>query len=162
MSAGGVVALPAELVEFVESGVSILVGTRDARLRPEALRACGAIVAPDRRSITILMNELTSQRTVANLRAGSPLAVTFSRPIDYRTVQIKGPCRDVRAADAREGDAARKYLAQFCEQLYLVSISRAFTARLRVSPTLATVLEIHELFEQTPGPGAGRKLGAPA
>ena len=39
-----VVTIPPDLVELFESGVSILVGTRDASLLPEAIRGCGALV----------------------------------------------------------------------------------------------------------------------
>jgi hypothetical protein len=42
IAGGGAVTLPAELVDFVESGVSVLVGTRDARLRPEAVRGASS------------------------------------------------------------------------------------------------------------------------
>ena len=105
----GAVTLPAELVDFVEGGVSALVGTRDGQLRPAAMRAMGCIVAKDRTSLAVLLPELAGRRTIANLEAGSPIAVTFSRIVDHRTVQVKGSCLRVRPAGPAEQEATQRY-----------------------------------------------------
>jgi hypothetical protein len=156
----GAVTLPAELVEFVESGASVLVGTRDARLRPEVLRGAGCIVAKDRKVLSVLLAEMPARRTIANLEAGSPMAVTFSRIVDHRSVQVKGTCGRVRPAGPVEQEAVRRYLAAFTEAVYFIGVSRAIARRMRVEPCVVAELEVRELFEQTPGPGAGARLGA--
>jgi hypothetical protein len=156
----GGVTLPAELVDFVESGVSVLVGTRDVELRPEAMRAMGCMVAKDRKVLAVLLPELTGRRTIANLEAGSPIAVTFSRIVDHRTVQVKGSSVRVRLAGPAEHEATQRYLAAFTEALYFIGVSRAAARRIRVEPCVVAELEVRELFEQTPGPGAGAPLGA--
>lgn len=152
------VALPGDLVEFIESGVSMLVGTRDAGLRPECMRGSGATVARDRRSITLLLNELTGTRTLENVKNGSPIAITFSRPMDHRTVQVKGRVRTVRPGTPAEHQIAQRYLSAFVESLYAVGMSRALSRRMRVEPCVAVELEVMELFQQTPGPDAGKPL----
>lgn len=154
------VALPAELVEFVESGASVLVGTRDAQLRPECMRAAGCIVSKDRKALALLLPEITGRRTIANLEAGSPVATTFSRIVDHRTMQVKGMCVRVRPAGAAELEVARRYLAAFTESLYFVGLSRAIVRRFRVEPCVVAEIDVRELFEQTPGPGAGARLEA--
>ncbi|MBV8758434.1 MAG: pyridoxamine 5'-phosphate oxidase family protein [Deltaproteobacteria bacterium] len=158
-SAGsGAVALPAELVDFVESGVSVLVGTRDAALKPEAQRAVGCVVRGDRRVLAVLVPEGTGARTLANLAAGSPVAVTFSRIVDHRTVQVKGACERVREASAAEIEAARRYVSAFTEALYFIGMSRAISRRLGLEPLWVVEVGVGELFEQTPGPGAGARM----
>lgn len=159
-SADVVVTLPADLVDLVESGASILVGTRDARLRPECVRAVGASVARDRRSIVVLLNQGTSARTIANLEAGSPFAVTFSRPIDHRTYQVKGSVRAIRPSTPAEQEAAQRYRIAFTEALYVVGVGRSLTRRMRVNPCVAVEVEVAELYQQTPGPDAGKRMGA--
>jgi len=158
--AGGAVTLPAELVELVESGVSIMVGTRDSRLRPEAVRAVGCSVGDDRRTLSIALNEATSRRTIANLEAGSSMAVTFNRPSDHRSMQMKGPCVGLRKGTAADEENVRRYLAAFTEALYLVGVSRAASRRVRGVPCVVAQIEVRELFEQTPGPVAGNRLEA--
>jgi hypothetical protein len=155
---GDAVALPSELVEFVESGASVLVGTRDARLRPECMRAAGCVVAKDRKTLAVLLPEMTGRRTLANIETGSPVAVTFNRIVDHRTVQVKGTCVRVRAADASEHEVVRRYLSAFTESLYFVGLSRAIVRRFRVEPCVVAEVDVRELFEQTPGPGAGARM----
>ena len=111
-----------------------------------------------RRSLLLLMNAATAARTVANLGAGSPIAMTFSRPVDHRTVQVKGTCLTVRPAAPHEQAAAERYLALFTEGLYVVGMARAIVRRLRVTPALVAEVLVRELYHQTPGPGAGRRL----
>lgn len=150
--------LTTELVEFIESGVSLLCATRDEALRPDCCRAVGAIVGRDRTSMTLLLNEATARRSIANLAHGGPVAMTASRPIDYRTIQIKGPATPVRAATDAEHQIASRYLSAFTEALYLVGLQRAVVRRLRVSPTVAVEMAIETIFQQTPGPAAGARL----
>jgi hypothetical protein len=159
IAGSGAVGLPAELVDFVESGVSVLIGTRDAGLRPEAQRAVGCVVRSDRQVLALLVPELTGTRTLANLAAGSAVAVTFSRIVDHRTVQVKGACVGVRAAGAAEVEAARRYVSAFTEALYFIGMSRATARRLRIEPLHVVEMVVGELFEQTPGPSAGERMG---
>jgi len=79
-----------ELKAFIESGVSVVVGTRDEALVPEIVRAWGPHVSEDRRNISLCVPETTSVRTRANLVGNGQIAVAFSLPSNYQTVQLKG------------------------------------------------------------------------
>ncbi len=150
--------LTTELVEFLESGVSLLCGSRDANLRPECCRAVGATVARERTSLTLLLNAMTARRTIANLEHGGPIAMTASRISDYRTIQIKGMAKPARAATDAEHEIANRYLLAFTESLYQVGLQRAIVRRVRVTPTVAVELSIDQVFQQTPGLHAGSLL----
>jgi hypothetical protein len=78
-----------ELVDLVESGVSILVGTRDASLRPASIRGVGACVASDRRQITVYLPQSTSHKAVENLRDNGEIAVAFARPFDNFAIRSR-------------------------------------------------------------------------
>jgi hypothetical protein len=67
--------IPPEIASFLESGVSILVGTRDARLLPESIRAIGARVEAEGAELVLFLPDAVSATTLANLRengAGRP------------------------------------------------------------------------------------------
>jgi hypothetical protein len=147
-----------ELASFLESGISILVGTRDADRRPAAMRAMGATVAPDRRSVAIHLPESTSARTLANLRDNGRIAVTFSRPRDHRSIQIKG--RVVESRPSTEADRSRqeRYSAALVDELETVGMARSTTGRLSYWPSVTVQVVVEERFDQTPGPAAGQKL----
>lgn len=150
--------VPADLVEFLESGVSILVGTRDPGGRPEVARGVGASLAPGRDAMTLYLQQVWGARALANLRASRELAVTFSRPLDNLSVQLKGPC--VRFLEPEEADRAvvERYHVSYSEQLLMVGLPRTLTGRIQVWPAAGVTFEIRDLFSQTPGPGAGGRL----
>ena len=158
----GAPALTDELATFLASGLSILVGTRDASLRPTALRAGGAKATADRRHIEIALPTVTSARTIANLRENGRIAVTFSRPSDYRSVQIKGRCIDIQDTPASERARLEAYRDAFTADLELVGLARENTLRLAVWPAITITMTVETMFDQAPGPQAGRPYEAPA
>ncbi len=152
--------LTEELVDFVESGVSILVGTRNAELRPHGMRAMGATASPDRRRLTIFLPAATSTRTLANLEDNGAIAVTFSRPSDHQSIQLKGRFLGSRPATLEDRFAQERYRAAWFEQLHVCGVARSTSKRWAYWPSVAIEIEIDALFQQTPGPGAGDALGA--
>ncbi|MCA9647298.1 MAG: pyridoxamine 5'-phosphate oxidase family protein [Polyangiaceae bacterium] len=152
------VALPEDLVEFLESGVSMILATRDAELRPEVLRGLGALVAADRQSITLFLNAALSARTLDNIRANGRIAVAFSRIHDHRTVQLKGRVLEVRDVTPQQQPELERYRVAFAEQVAMTGLPRSVTRRMRISPSVALSIEFDEGFDQTPGPAAGRPM----
>jgi hypothetical protein len=152
------VQLSDELVEFIESGLSASVGTRDANLRPECLRAMGASVGSDRQSISVYLNQALAGRTLENIADNGSIAVVFSRPLDHRSLQIKGRVIGTRPANAADRALQERYLAGFVEQLYCVNFPRAVSRRIRLWPSVVVTFGADELFAQTPGPGAGARV----
>lgn len=150
--------LPEELVEFMESGVSLLVGSADANLRPDCARAVGCIVGKDRRSVWLLVNATTTARTLANLATRPAVAFTASRVIDHRTIQVKGQATATRSASEPEQMIAQRYIAAFTEALYQVGLQRAIARRLNAQPCMVIEMTIEAMFHQTPGPQAGEPV----
>ncbi len=153
-----------ELRVFLEGPVSVLVGTRDSRLIPEITRAWGPRVADDRQRVSLCVPLATSYKTLDNLEANGEIAVAFSLPTNYRTIQLKGrlvatgePDSMDLAAVERHRDAFAKVnepLGQPREQ-----IDAFWQAEIETSPVLVRILFVpRQVFDQTPGPGAGRSL----
>lgn len=151
--------ITAELASFLESGVSVQVGTRDARLVPEAVRGMGVRVGPGGTSLTVFLPAATAERTVANLRDNGRIAVCFSRPEDHRTIQVKGRTVAVRDADAAERPLVDRYRAGLTKSLLFVGVPLQVSLRAAHWPCRAVDIRVEQVFEQTPGPGAGAPLG---
>ncbi|MBL8613279.1 MAG: pyridoxamine 5'-phosphate oxidase family protein [Myxococcales bacterium] len=150
--------IPEELVGFCESGISVLLGTRDATNRPACSRPVGAMVSPARDHVTVVVPSEAGARVLANLRENGLAAVTFVRPIDNRGMQVKGRCVAVRALSAEEQARTRAYLEAFAESLHQVGMPRPRTMRLTIEPAVAVDIAIEQIFQQTPGPSAGAPL----
>lgn len=150
--------LTPELIDFLESGVSLLVAGRDAALRPHCLRGVGARAESDRTSATVFVVTDLAEALLDGFADNGQIAVALSRPIDHRTLQLKGRVQEMRPATRQEETLQERYLAGFVEQLYCVGFSRTVVRRMRLTPSTAIRFAIEQVFDQTPGPGAGRTL----
>lgn len=155
------VRLSREMIELIESGVSMVIGSRDDALRPECLRALGATVSPGAETVSVYLQAFLAGRTRANFETNGLVAVTFSRILDHYTVQLKGKVRSVREATAEDEAMSDRYLVAFAEQLALAGLPRSVVRRVRTRPGLTVEIEPQEIFLQTPGAGAGRRLEQP-
>ncbi len=151
--------IPAELVSFLESGLSMLVATRDARLSPDATRAVGARVEKGGAELTVFLPSATCAEALANLSDNGRIAVCFSRAADHRSVQVKGHALEVREAAAHERGRVEGYLGALAEAWGFVGLPASATLRLAHWPCHAVRFRVESLFVQTPGPDAGAPLG---
>jgi hypothetical protein len=149
------------LKTFIESGVSVVVGTRDEALVPEIVRAWGPHVNRDRRTIRMCVPEATSVRTRTNLLGNGQIAAAFSLPSNYETVQLKG--RHLRTTKPSIEDLLRvdRHRESFTGVNESIGVSRArveafWRRELAVSPLFVTIhFVVHAIFNQTPGLEAG-------
>lgn len=152
--------LTPELVEFLESGISILVGSRDARLVPEVARVMGTRLDTGGRELTLFVPVATGARTLSNARDNGRLAVCFTS-VDHRSYQVKG--RLVRAGEATETDrrVIESYRAALAQHFAIVGLPPRVTYRVTHWPAHALTMAVEDVYLQTPGPGAGVPLGQP-
>lgn len=153
------VVIPADLAAFFESGVTLLVGTRDASMVPECMRGIGARVAPDARRITIFLPAATAAATLTNLGENGRIAVCFTRVFDHRSIQVKGRVVALRPADTADRRVIDSYRSALCESLGWVGVPNRLVLRIAHWPCQAVEFEVESVFVQTPGPGAGAVLG---
>lgn len=140
--------------------VSIIVGTRDAALRPHVMRAVGARLADDRRRLTVLLPEAGSADVLADLRANGRIAVVFSEPTTHHTLQVKGDDAVVAACGPDDRELAARTLEGFVGEIATLGFAPevAHTLLGHDDDLVAVQFTIAEAFEQTPGPAAGERL----
>jgi hypothetical protein len=151
-----------DLAAFLESGISVLVGTRDAQLMPESSRAFGARVEAGGTEVTVYMPEAFSTCSFANLRENGRIAVCFSRPSDHRSFQLKGRVLETRGCTEADHPHLDRYARLAGLTFTAIGIPARVLRRLAVLPCRAVRFRVEAVFVQTPGPGAGQPLGAAA
>ena len=150
--------IPPQMVDLLQTGVSDVVGTRDAMLMPECTRAWGIRVTEDRKSVTIFLTEAISQKTLQNLRENEHIAISCTRPTDHMACQLKGRLRTIRPAGQRDDESSRRWHRDFLEELVAIGVPAQLCEAWITQPALAVDIEVTDVFLQTPGPGAGEKL----
>jgi hypothetical protein len=153
-----------EHAALIEHRVSIMVGSRDAGLRPHLLRAVGCRLSADRRRATLLVPEGSSREVLNDLRANGRIAVVFSQPTSNRTLQLKGNDASVGPCGADDAALADRYVQGFVEEIGRLGFNAALahTILSRGDALVAVHFTIAEAFEQTPGPSAGEPVTPPA
>lgn len=147
-----------EAARFVESGITVIVGSRDARLVPDCTRAVGVRVEAGGAEMTVFLPRATSETTLANLADNGRIAVAFTRPVDHRSIQVKG--RVVAIADATAADRVwiDRHRGDLVQSWGYVGIPPRRTLRVAHWPAAAVRFALETGFLQTPGPGAGARL----
>ena len=135
-----------------------MVGTRDASLMPECTRAWGIRIAADRGVVTVVLSETFAGKTIENLRENGRIAVTCTRPTDHFTCQLKGRVQSIKRATSADRDLSRRWHREFMAELTAIGVPSALSEAWIAEPTLAVEITVTDVFDQTPGPGAGRKV----
>lgn len=147
------------LAEFLQSGISVLVGTRDRLLVPAAARGFGLRVAAGGEEVVVFVPQSWGAATVDNLRDNGRIAVSVARVADHRSVQIKGRVVEIREADEAERAFVDSYRERLVPEWGSFGFPPRVLQRLRSWPSHAVRFRVESLYEQTPGPGAGQPLG---
>jgi hypothetical protein len=156
--------LPEDVKAFIERGASVMVGTRDSELVPELVRAWGPRISVDRTGVSVCVAMAAGARTIGNLRDNGRVAVTFALPADSHAIQLWGRCigtgrprRDDLTAVQQHRDAFARLNAGL--GVPLAFVEALWQRELAGSPDMVTIrFVVEQIFNQTPGPGAGSPL----
>jgi len=140
----------------MESGVSLLIGSRDATLRPASARGFGVEVDAKNCAATVFLPAAGADITLSNLQSNGQLALTFSRMFDHRSLQVKGRILSISETNERQQRLQDRYFTLFSEGLVFIGHREQLLRRVRYRPSYALSFSIESMFDQTPGPGAGQ------
>src|SRR5687767_8704227 len=112
--------LPPEILAAMARGVSVIVGSRDAALRPSVMRAVGSKVAEDGAEITVYLSRTQSRQLLQDIAATGHIAVVFSEPSTHRTVQLKATRASLRNAGPEDVPELARYLASMEQEILRV------------------------------------------
>jgi hypothetical protein len=157
--------IPGKILRFLDERANAgFAGTRDATLVPRGHRLSAWQVDAGGRTVTAFIPSSSAPRLVEHLQDNGRIALTFEEVGTHETYQIKGRYlshRPVRPAEIDIADRARERFAKGLRSLHPDEQLTAMLAAGIPPPTLAVEIEVHEVFLQTPGPGAGTRLVPP-
>jgi hypothetical protein len=147
-----------ELAAFLQEGVGIHIGTRNAALQPNGIRALAVTVEEDGVHVVVYAADVAAARVLPDLEDNRQIAVSFGRPIDDRACQVKGVCVSVRPATDADRPVVSAQWDGFLSSLEQIGIPRAATSTWVTWPAVAIRFRANALFNQTPGPDAGAPI----
>jgi hypothetical protein len=150
-----------KLVEFIHGPVFLSIGTRDERLRPAHTFVIGAVVNQDRETIRCFVPQSRARRIIGNLENNGRIALTAGHP-SHECYQLKGRYVSARPVEAQEVAIQEIYrtklLAVMLQYGYPEQIAKPLILGFQYQPAVAITFRVEEIFLQTPGPEAGKKI----
>ena len=146
------------LTEFLEQGLAIHIGTRDARLRPNGCVVTAVRVEDEGRHLVAFIPKAVTPAVFDDLRSNGRAALSFTRPSDDKAVQVKGEFVAVEDVSEADQQFAMSQWEGFLRQLDLIGLPGKATATWTLWPCVAVRIRVTALFSQTPGPEAGAVL----
>ena len=157
--------IPGKIAQFLEQRANVaFAGTRNRDMVPFGHRVSGWSIGADGRTLTALVPATSTAGLVESLQENGELALTVEDFPAHETYQFKGRYVRHRPALGDDIGAVDRIRERFMKSMKAVYpalpgyIAGAFVSR----PQLAVEFEVMEIYAQTPGPGAGKRLVPPA
>ena len=144
-----------DLATFLTSPVMIILGTCDTHGHPDIGRGVGARVDGDTGLLEVILSAWQWPGTIANILDNGRAAITFARPNDYVTYQLKGPAQ-IAEPDPQALTLSARYINQITDLLCELGLERRLIADWLTQRDAALIrMTIENVFVQTPGSKAG-------
>ena len=156
------VLLTSEQAAFLRGPLSMNIGAVGRDGWPCVCRAQGVLVARDRQSLTVLVSASRGGTVLEALDAGSAVTLVASRPSTHATLQFKARGAARVAVSAAQRAVSARCVAAFAGELealgYAAELKATLAAVLPTDDLVALRFAPEVVFDQTPGPDAGRVL----
>ena len=143
---------------LIEGPNSILVGTRSAELVPNAMRAWGGKVSEDGHAIEVFIDRPAAATGVSNIHDNGRVSVCFTDITTNRSVQVKGRCVEVGDPQPGDWDTIDRQREGFTDICGMLGFPRHMIRNLWSTQVVKVRFIAEQVFNQTPGPNAGKSL----
>jgi hypothetical protein len=159
------VAIPGVLLKFLERASIAYAGTRDRQLTPQVHWVCGWTTESDPTSLSFFVAAPFEARLLRDVAECPRIALTVESIGPHETYQFKGDFAQRRPPSPADLSAFEGCRQRFVRDVQAIEKRFHFPAevlqRYLGTPALTVTLQVREIFLQTPGPGAGRRLVPP-
>ena len=159
------VVIPEKIVQFLEQRANAaFAGTRNRDLVPFGHRVSGWSIGADGRTLTVLFAEPFTAGVVESLQENGELAFTVEAFPAHETYQLKGRYLSHRPAQHEDIVIVDRIRERFMKNMRPIfpGVPEGTVGAFTSKPVFAVKFEVHEIYVQTPGPGAGARIVPPA
>jgi len=153
--------IPDRVVEVIHGPAWLYAGTHDEKLRPAHTFAVGAVVHSDREHVTFFVPRSRSERILSDLTSNGKVALAVALA-SHEAYQLKGGYVSSRPTDEKDLTVQEIYRPKlFADGLragYPEQIIKPLALGFAYRPGVAITFRVQEVFLQTPGPDAGKKI----
>ena len=151
--------IPQEVIALTAGAYYGYIGSRDEALVPTIVRFWGVDFRASEDIAIFFIVAGQGEQTLKNSQQNGCLAATFTSWPDFQSYQLKGQFLQARAMSEEERTFQRQYRIQPIEVgVTEFGLPEEVAERYVHQTDLAIEIKIEKIFNQTPGPGAGKML----
>jgi hypothetical protein len=156
------VAIPGVLLKFLERASIGYAATRDRSLVPHFHWVCGWTVEPDPSTLSFHVSSPFPERLLQDVAECPRIALTIEAIGPHETYQFKGEFAATREPGPGDLASFERGRERFVTDVLAIEQRFDFAPdtleRYLGAPALVVTMAVQEIFLQTPGPGAGRRM----
>jgi hypothetical protein len=144
--------------------IAISIAGRSAELRPSVAHAYGCRVVGQAEKIRVFVLRDEARQVLEDIAANGEVATVYSDVRSFRSLQIKGHDAVIAEFDAEDAAAQAEHHRLTAEELVALGhpapLAHGYFSVPRHAKFATVMFTPHDVFQQTPGPGAGAKLAS--
>jgi hypothetical protein len=148
-------ATVARRLDALLSSAAVVVATRDEHLRTHITRGWGPRLDAATGRLDLALTTSDDPCIVSDLQANGAIAVTAAMPTTYEAMQVKGTVEWMGELSPEAQHRVDAHLDAFLAEVTSVGMTREVVC-LFGTGLVAVRIAVDQVFEQTPGAGAGR------
>ena len=155
--------IPEFVLQFLrEKGNVAVGGTRNAQLVPHVHFVSGWAVEDDNQTIRCSIPQAFTENLLESLEDNGQFCLTIEQVGTHETYQFKGTYSGTALLEARDMAAYERVKAELAGLLKrFFGCTDVSCQSFTLPPKLVVKLKVREIFVQTPGPEAGRRIVPP-
>lgn len=134
------------------------IGTLNESNQPVMTRVFGFKYDDSLTAFTVYTFKKDARRVAHHLSEVSKLAATISNALDFKTIQFKGTYRHHYEVSDEEMNYSRDCNSKQIEIMKMFNISKETFCNWKYEPSMAIVMDVDEIFDQTPKINTGNKI----
>src|ERR1700753_2254062 len=115
---------PLPLAELLETGVAVMVASRDAELRTHVTRGWGGPLDAPPGDLVLALTLQPGCPVLDDLRANGLIAINLARPVNYQSMQLKGVVRSIGDCSPEQRARIDAHVARFVDETESVGSPR--------------------------------------
>jgi hypothetical protein len=142
--------------DYLQLGIGMGMGTRDANLTPEYQRVLGCQLV-DNNHVSFYFDLPTSRNTIRNLEANGEMVIVGCSNT-FESYQLKGKAIRWAKATPDEINNFGEYMIRFSNAMQVFGLPAEAVYVYPHSEMMSVLMEVEQIFEQTPKVGTGEKI----
>ncbi len=117
-------------------------------------------MSEDRKTMTVFVFEPFADVILKNLNDNGRISLIAASMPSHETYQFKGAYVSSRKTENKDLELQENYRNKLLEHFIPFDFPENFIRNMPYNPGIAVTFRVEEIFVQTPGPGAGKKIDA--